>query len=829
MEAWSLKFEEFSPKEERLRETLLTLGNGYFATRGAGEEQKACAHHYPGTYIAGGYNRLHSALFGQDVENEDLVNWPNWLSITFKIDGHWFTPESVHVLEYVQELDLKKGVLKRRIHFEDDRKRESILECRRFVSMENVHVGAQEWVLTPKNWSGTVLIKTAIDCGVTNDGVERYRSLNNRHLVHGERKWPLAGIFQVESFSSQSKLRVIQSLRTELFQGDNPCAYVATPIDEHDVVGVLITQEVRMNEPLRVERTLTLFTSRDRSISEPGYEGLRLLERLPGFGRLLELHDIEWARLWNRCDIELPERHRETKLLRLHIFHLLQTVSLKTLDLDVGVPARGLHGEAYRGHIFWDELFILPFLNLRIPELSRALLMYRYRRLAEARINAREAGLKGAMFPWQSGSNGEEEGQRIHLNPISGNWIEDITHLQRHVNGAIVYNVWHYYQSTEDLEFISHYGIELALEICRFFASVFTYSESKSRYVLLGVVGPDEFHTHDPASGAPGVNNNAYTNYLASWSIRVTVDLFLNLPEDRQIEVLKTLQLTRKELNDWLQLSRKIFLPFYEGLLLPFEGAENLRELNLKAYAVKYGNVQRLDRILEAENDSINRYKVSKQADVLMLFYLFSPAEFVQGLAWLGYPFNEGDIEKNIEHHLSVTTHGSTLSRIVHAWVLARYDSTRAWQLFDQALETDVADLQGGTTAEGVHLGAMAGTLDLIQRCFTGIEIGRDRLSIKPSFPCEIQSLNTALHFRGHGLSLQIQNQVLEIRVKHSRLPSMKLQVLDTVYELKEGDQIKVQLKSCPLTVADSEGGINEFDRAVHSKGSAIPDASKHA
>ena len=158
--------------------------------------------------------------------------------------------------------------------------------------------------------------------------------------------------------------------------------------------------------------------------------------------------------------------------LRVHIFHCLQTASPHSIDLDVGIPARGWHGEAYRGHIFWDELFIFPFLSLRLPTLTRALLSYRYRRLPEAKRAAREEGFEGAMFPWQSGSNGREETQKLHLNPESGRWNPDNTHRQRHINAAIAFNIWQYYEATDDYEFLTAFGAEMFLEIARFWASI---------------------------------------------------------------------------------------------------------------------------------------------------------------------------------------------------------------------------------------------------------------------------------------------------------------------------------------------------------------------
>ena len=194
-------------------------------------------------------------------------------------------------------------------------------------------------------------------------------------------------------------------------------------------------------------------------------------------------------------------------------------MSPHTIEFDIGVPARGWHGEAYRGHIFWDELFIFPFLTLRLPMLTRALLRYRYRRLPEARRAAQAAGYAGAMYPWQSGSNGREETQTLPESALRA-LDSRSPHRQRHINVAIAYNIWQYYQVTEDHEFLSFYGAEMLLEIARFWASIATYNSSIDRYEITGVMGPDEYHTAypgaDPAA-AGGIHNNAYTNVMVAW------------------------------------------------------------------------------------------------------------------------------------------------------------------------------------------------------------------------------------------------------------------------------------------------------------------------
>ena len=222
------------------------------------------------------------------------------------------------------------------------------------------------------------------------------------------------------------------------------------------------------------------------------------------------------------------------------MFHLLQSASPHNVDLDAGIPARGLHGEAYRGHVFWDELFVFPVLTLRLPGLARALLRYRTRRLDAARRAARQAGHTGAMYPWQSGSDGREETQRVHLNPLSGRWLPDTSHLQRHVGLAVAYNIWQYYQATGDLEFLADHGAETMLEIARFFAGLADYDAARDRFRIRGVMGPDEYSTRYPGAAEPGIDDNAYTNVMTVWLLLRAQDVLDVLPATRRAELVET-------------------------------------------------------------------------------------------------------------------------------------------------------------------------------------------------------------------------------------------------------------------------------------------------
>ena len=795
---WELCYVGWDPAAQPLRESLTTLGNGHFATRGAAEEMTVGGAHYPGTYLAGGYDRLDSEIGGKLVENEDLVNWPNWLSLTFRCEGgDWFTLDDATILEYEQRLDLLNGVLSRRVRFRDRDDREFVLDSRRIASMENEHVAALDWVLTPLTWSGTIEIRSAIDGRVTNAGVARYRALAGNHVDVLDRGSAGGDAVFLAGQSRQSHIVVAQAVRTQVLIGEQPASSGRRTESAERWVAQVVTVRCERMRPIRVEKVLALYSSRDFAISEPCLEACKRIHRLPRFDELLARHARAWRVLWDRADLALlGQNDRYAQLvLRLHVFHLLQTTSMHTIGRDVGIPARGLHGEAYRGHIFWDELFAFPFLNLRIPELTRSLLLYRYRRLDEARHAAQEAGYAGAMFPWQSGSDGREESQTVHLNPASGRWVADHTSRQRHVNAAIAYNVWQYFQATNDLEFLSFYGAQLLLEIARFWASIATYNASRGRYDIRGVVGPDEFHTHYPGSDRPGIDNNAYTNVMAAWVLRTARAALELLAVDRRRELMDGLELSPEELRRWDEVGRRLFVPFQDhGIISQFEGWAELEELDVARLGAGHRAVERVDRLLEAEGDDVNRYKLAKQADVLMLFFLFSADELVELFGRLGYAFDPQRIPDNVQYYLARTSHGSTLSRIVDAWVLARSDRKRSWHLFHGALASDIDDAQGGTTPEGIHLGAMGGTVDLVQRCYTGIEMRRGVLWLDPRLPDGLDGLDLSIRYRGHWLGIHITHDALRVGFERGWPGPACIGFGGEVYELTQGQDMSFQL-----------------------------------
>jgi alpha,alpha-trehalase len=285
------------------------------------------------------------------------------------------------------------------------------------------------------------------------------------------------------------------------------------------------------------------------------------------------------------------------------------------------------------------------------------------------------------------------------------------------------------------------------------------------------------------------LNNNAYTNVMAAWALQTALKVLNLLAEDKRNELLRWLGIKDEEIADWRNISERMFVPFHgDGIISQFEGYENLEEFDWQDYKKKYGDIQRLDRIIESEGDSVNRYKASKQADVLMLFYLFSAEQIIDLFEIMGYDFKPGYIPRNIEYYSRRTSHGSTLSRVVHSWVMARSQREKAWHLFKNALKSDVSDIQGGTTSEGIHLGAMAGSVDLIQRCFTGLEMREDVLWLNPRLPGELKQIEMRIYYRGHRLRVCVFRDKLEVSLVHGPSAPIKIGINNKVSTISQGD-----------------------------------------
>lgn len=792
---WLLVYEGFDPAHEGHREALTTLGNGYMATRGAAPEHRGGEIHYPGSYLAGVYNRLASVVEGQATVDEHMVNIPDWLHLDLRIeDGAWWSDGGLALRQERRTLDLKRALLTREALLEDDAGRRLKLVQRRLVSMAEPHLAALETVLTADGWSGSISVRSGCDTDVTNSNVPEDAQLSSRHLT-AVRVTESAGgqdaggqdavVLKVQVQTSQSRIGIALALRTDV---SGPANSV------FEQLGGLYTH--RFDVPaadgtaITVTKTVGVASSRDHAVSSPLTGAEAVLARTGSFETLLAGHEKAWALLLAPFIIESDAPSQAQLILNLHVFHLLQTLTTHTAELDAGVPARGLHGEGYRGHVFWDELFVLPVLNSRLPSLARELIDYRWRRLGTARDAARAAGLRGALFPWQSGSDGTEQTPKLLYNKLSGHWMPDYSHLQRHVGLAVAYNAWQYFEATQDRGWLTQHGAELIVDVARLFASMADYDPTDDRFHLRGVMGPDEYHTGTQANPGGGLDDNAYTNIMAAWVFDQAEWIMQSVQGFDMEDLRARLGITAAEIAGWARLSRRMFVPFHgDGIISQFAGYGALRELDWNHYRRSYRNIERLDLILEAEGDSTNHYRLAKQADVLMLLYVLGEDQLLGFLGRMGYTVTAAQMAATVDFYLARTAHGSTLSRVAHASVLAQRDPEQAWATFREALDADLDDTQGGTTSSGIHLGAMAGSIDVVQRSFAGLRITRDALDFTPRLPAELRRVDFQVRYRDQLLAVHLETDRLLVSAAPGDAAPVLVRVGTRKVLLRAGEQ----------------------------------------
>lgn len=758
---WQLEYYGYTPgKDEYSVESLLTVGNGFIGLRGTTPEMEISDANYPGLYLASLYNTAESEVSDRTITNEDFVNAPNLQKIYLVIDNEKIDIAQNTLLSFKRQLNLKTGLFTSFAEIETQTKKQLRIETQKIANMENSHHYSILYRFTPLNFTGEIDVISEADGSVYNYNVARYRSLTNKHLTIQTTEYFKSKALLIAR-TNQSDITVCQA--SQLFSDDFSLETLKSEKTAEKVIQKL-TISAEKNRTYTLEKSVTVAKYQ---MGEQTTTSKLVLLSLPRFKEMYAESKEAWRKLWENAAITIDGDLMSQKMLNLHTYHLLVSAAPNAYEqsLDASITARGLHGEAYRGHIFWDELFIIPFYILHFPKTAREILLYRYQRLTAAKKAAKEAGYQGAMFPWQSGLDGTEQSQELHLNPISGEWKEDHSRLQRHVSLAIAYNVWQYWHNVRDRSFMEQYGLELILEIAHFWQSAATLDSVTGRYSIEGVMGPDEFHESYPNSQKGGLKNNAYTNMMVVWLFEEVEKLRNQLSPEIFQSVAAKVQLSEDNFSQMSDIRKNLSLEINpEGIIAQFEGYFDLKDLDWDHYREKYGNIYRMDRILNAEGKSADAYKVAKQADSLMIFYNFSTAQVHQILDDLTYRLPEDYVEKNLHYYLTRTSHGSTLSRVVHSQLAAMVDQQDlAWSLYQEALYSDYRDIQGGTTAEGIHAGVMAATLYIPLTTFAGIDFREDVMRIDPNLPKQWQNIQFNIQVRGINYHFNVTHETLTV------------------------------------------------------------------
>ncbi|MCT3114157.1 glycoside hydrolase family 65 protein [Lactococcus lactis] len=748
------------------QESLMSLGNGYLGLRGAPLWSTCSDNHYPGLYVAGVFNRTSTEVAGHDVINEDMVNWPNPQLIKVYIDGELVDFEAS--VEKQATIDFKNALQIERYQVKLA-KGNLTLVTTKFVDPINFHdFGFVGEIIA--DFSCKLRIETFTDGSVLNQNVERYRAFDSKEF---EVTKISKGLLVAKTRTSEIEL----AIASKSFL--NGLAFPKIDSENDEILAEAIEIDLQKNQEVQFDKTIVIASSYE---SKNPVEFVLTELSATSVSKIQENNTNYWEKVWSDADIVIESDHEDLqRMVRMNIFHIRQAAQHGANQfLDASVGSRGLTGEGYRGHIFWDEIFVLPYYAANEPETARDLLLYRINRLTAAQENAKVDGEKGAMFPWQSGLIGDEQSQFVHLNTVNNEWEPDNSRRQRHVSLAIVYNLWIYSQLTEDESILTDGGLDLIIETTKFWLNKAELGDD-GRYHIDGVMGPDEYHEAYPGQEG-GICDNAYTNLMLTWQLNWLTEL-----SEKGFEIPKEL------LEKAQKVRKKLYLDIDEnGVIAQYAKYFELKEVDFAAYEAKYGDIHRIDRLMKAEGISPDEYQVAKQADTLMLIYNLGQEHVTKLVKQLAYELPENWLKVNRDYYLARTVHGSTTSRPVFAGIdvkLGDFDEALAFLI--TAIGSDYYDIQGGTTAEGVHIGVMGETLEVIQNEFAGLSLRDGQFAIAPYLPKSWTKLKFNQIFRGTKVEILIENGQLLLTASADLLTK----VYDDEVQLKAGVQTKFDLK----------------------------------
>lgn len=779
--SWHLDYYgQYRDKRNYGQESMLTIGNGFFGLRGAYVEAKADQDNYPGMYVAGMYNQNTTNINGRNVVNEDLVNLPNAQYLSFGVDNdNRFKIRRSDIRDSYRSLNLKTGELTTSLIINLPTGHQLMINATKIADMKHWHRFAIRYQVTPLNFTGNLQIYSEIDGNVTNNNVKRYQDFDQHHIDITS----LGAASDHASLNGQTKNSNISfSIASRLTSPDTDTVKNTVASNSPTSITQTLNIKVVPNQTYTFYKTVSIFTSLESE--DVPLEQLSLNDLTKSSFKDTKRNNQEFfSKIWHDTDVQINGDLTSQKLSRVNIFHLIVTAAaLASGKLDASVGARGLHGEAYRGHVFWDEMFVMPFYTTHYPRLARQLLLYRFRRLGTARKYAKSEGYNGAMYPWQSASTGDEQSQFVHLNPLTQNWDPDNSRRQRHVSLSIAYDIWLYDHLTGDHSFMNQYGLEMLLSIGQFWISIAKKDDNDDRYSIKGVMGPDEFHEEYPNSDEQGLTNNAYTNLMVAW-LFATIKQITDRTDSKTLqEILQKINFTDTNYQQMVEIAHHLKLDINEnGIIGQFEDYFDLPTLDFDAYRKKYGDISRLDRILKSEGKTPDAYQVAKQADALMIYYNLNSNTVDDLLKQMGYQLPSNYLTHNLEFYLDRTTHGSTLSRVVYAGLTKLAGNMdQSWKLFRQALFSDYYDIQGGTTAEGIHLGVMGATLELETRFYGGVSMLGEQIVVQPQLPKQWNQLEFNQQYQGGNIHFIIGHNQITVETEQQLEMIIAGQKVDT-------------------------------------------------
>lgn len=718
-------------------ESVMSLGNGYLGLRSAAEENYVQTTR--GLFVAGTFNRFDMA------EVSELPNAADCTAIELELNGCRFSLETGRTISYSKELDLRSGLLRRVIEWESPDKERYRLCFRRFVSLERMHDYALEVSITPLHTNSDEImieIDSGINGRISNSGTQHFSDGNKRYY---EKKY-----LQLVQTTTQSNITFVHNAVHQIFIDEILAEndFVRKICMPRRQIQEVITGKLRRGRTLTVTKLCNVYTTRDLDLPAETqileYSLAALIESAQiGFESLLMCSKAAWKKqVWSAAPIEIESSDPLDQLaITFAQYHL--RIMVPSHDNRMNIGAKGLSGEGYKGHCFWDtEVFLLPYYSFTAPETARKLLEYRYLTLEGARRKAEENGFDGAMFPWESAwiEDGEMAPLYAGADIVTGKPAKVWSGLiEQHITADVAYGIWQYYQATGDQEFMERCGYEIILDTARFWSSRLEWSAEDQMYHINDVIGADEYKEH--------CDDNSLTNYLARWNISKALECCEN--ENVRRFFWDSLNL-ETYIPRWQEQIPLIFLnqPGKDGVIGQDRNYLTYPQIDL----TKYKNQTKVDTILQDYNQAqLSKLQVTKQADLLILMFMLEdlfPQE-IRKACW--------------EYYEPRTTHDSSLSYCTHCVMASDMNDEKTYSLFRKSWEIDMGEVMT-TSDAGIHAAAMGGIWQCVVMGFGGIRLSEREFRIAPKLPDNWKSLRFTLHYRGD--ILQIEELNIDGRLK---------------------------------------------------------------
>ena len=704
MNTWNIIIEGFNKADITKHESIFSLGNGAMGMR-ANFEEDYTGDTLQGSYIGGIYypdkTRVGWWKNGYPEYFAKVLNAPSWIGLHIKINGELLDLNTcLEVKNFRRQLNMKEGWYERSFTAMLPNQQEIQVKVLRFLSLRYDELGALRYEITPLTTEATIEIESYLDSGIKNSDAN-----------WDERFWNTLEISSEDNFATilaetkKTRFKVHTFMQNDLFIDNKALSITPKENKKENYIGLQYELTAKKNQTFRIEKYGGYSRSNDYST---------LTKSIALFDSLLEKQKEDWAAIWETSDIVIEGDEKAQQSIRFNIFQLNQTYSGKYAHLNIG--PKGFTGEKYGGSTYWDtEAYCLPFyMATKGAEVARNLLMYRYNQLDKAIENAQKLGFTGgaALYPMVT-MNGEE---------CHNEW--EITFEEIHRNGAIAFAIYNYTRYTGDESYIKEYGIEVLIAIARFWAQRVSFSAEKQKYVILGVTGPNEYENN--------INNNFYTNYLASWCLRYAAE---------QVTTLQKEDITKEETQQWLHIAQNIYLPYSEkyGVYLQQDG---FLDKDLKPVSAIPAEERPLNQ--HWSWDRILRSPYIKQADTLQGFYFFEDH------------FTKEELQKHYEFYEPFTVHESSLSPCVHSVLASALGKTdEAYTLYLRTARLDLDDYNK-EVHEGLHITSMAGTWLSIVEGFAGMRVKNGKLHFTPRLPKHWKSLSFKVIFQGETKEIKL-------------------------------------------------------------------------